>query len=1577
MKQFFYSLYYCSEVKASFYNYIICTTNILGDPMRFKVLLLFFICCAVSVALAGDSGKGNEAQRRSNLYKNGTPGSYPRPFNAEPSNPTKSSIVPAVSVGYYIVDSDDNADDFWRPQPVTVDLNDQPETWRKVVSGAHQFPLDYWNNNPEGCAFFQNPATKTALFPLGTDSTDNAFAGPIPIGFPFYYNGIRYDSFYVSTNGMIALSNRRYFYGDDGVRAQREISPGVFDYYDPEREDSRAAQGANGAVDPTPDDYGYRCVALGKAPTTATISESTTNQFDGLRNPNNKPSGDGISGIANFTNQAPVIMPFWGDNQISVYNSNINLTDDFGKVYYKRSVSGDKLIIWIQNLTPRNTWTAWLGDVSNWGNYNYPLNTRPGNTNHIQASAAVILNRLDSSVSFYYTDFQGVAFIGSRPFTAATLYRQNTTAAVRGQARHINYNSLTQTAGNRTTYTQYTIYYTQQSNAPVVRVTGSGREDQQTPSAGLIVKFKQWKNTVRAVTTEYRVRPRDPNANLDYTVVVPSASVNNFELLAGDNRLGGIVPIAVFQNMSNDIQGPNGVNYQAQNVKFRTRFRIVNQATGITVYNRLVRVNSFYTDNSNYTVGGYRLGTFNTANPPVFVADAPPPSANGVPPYRYVQVQFPPYEPNEFIDNQIGRFRVYIIAEPVDSNDVRYRDEWPFDDTTSVTLFAMRRLTSFNEDIREYHIVGGVPMPSVMKFVNIGAEVNDGDNSTNNPPPPRGEFAAANNPLFKMQTPVIQMDRIIDGAEPPTSPGGDEVRSFPIDLRGRLGAVLSLAYHRAAKQPDYPRGWCDNTMIGPEPRVAYLQNGPAAQASGGTQAPSHDELLVEYARPSRDQVNNIVVSAVPGAPNFEWNWHPRCCGQSAITDNTAFSIFGGGGFRRGFSEVDKDTAITKANGLRRDEYDDGKDFEWKKVYLPIPDTFINAPNDGARNFRFRLRMAAYRHVINLGPSDDNDPIFLKNIRILFPSEVTDIEALSVIATWPYLETPASQATQIPLRVRIANNTGRDAQAFKIEVLIADQSDVNSSDLDRRYVYVRSVTIPFLPGNRDVEVPFPSWNARESATGNANQYYIATRITYPGGDLEPLNDSTYSAFEMRFGQAFSYHAPNEQNQVPQFTAPFYGQSLVGKGLDLLGFNTSAFSLAGAFGENGGSGSGQFGVRFNLSTQDTLFGFQAYFASLNSDANNIRFAVYDDQGQLPASTPRNNSILRAYRGIDVDGQPKYDQYTTYLYETPLVLPPGEYWISLAQLSSLGIELGATSARSGFQLGNYNDFPVQGGSNINLLLDKRFRRRTRSGTLINDNRFAYENSMSSGQWQPFAPTTGNVGFAHLNFGGFVGSANTYTRGTWMPMLRPYLGTRAFGKRKYVPVTPIELTSFDGAKRTKAVDLWWETASEKNNSGFYVERRLAGEEKWLDLGFIPSAAQGGTSTSSLSYAYTDKNVVTGSTYEYRLRQVDLDGSVTFSNILQFAFDGVETAQNFPNPFSDKTNIQFNVASASDVRLEIVDVMGNVVRTLVNGRVEASRQNIEWDGTNDDNQQVANGTYIYRLTVGESVETHKMSLVR
>jgi hypothetical protein len=192
---------------------------------------------------------------------------------------------------------------------------------------------------------------------------------------------------------------------------------------------------------------------------------------------------------------------------------------------------------------------------------------------------------------------------------------------------------------------------------------------------------------------------------------------------------------------------------------------------------------------------------------------------------------------------------------------------------------------------------------------------------------------------------------------------------------------------------------------------------------------------------------------------------------------------------------------------------------------------------------------------------------------------------------------------------------------------------------------------------------------------------------------------------------------------------------------------------------------------------------------------------------------------------------------------------------------------------------------------------------------------------------------------------------------MIRPYLGNRTYGPRKYVRITPVEITLFEGAKRPQAVDLWWETSSETDNHGFYVERRTVGTDEWSELGFIPTQAPSGTSSKPLSY-----------------------GSVSYSGTLRFDFTDqadITLEQNAPNPFSSSTTIAYTVPVNTPVELEVVDVLGNVVKTLVSGEVQSGYKTIRWDGTDNSGKPVANGTYVCRLKAGDRVEVKRMSLVR
>jgi hypothetical protein len=81
---------------------------------------------------------------------------------------------------------------------------------------------------------------------------------------------------------------------------------------------------------------------------------------------------------------------------------------------------------------------------------------------------------------------------------------------------------------------------------------------------------------------------------------------------------------------------------------------------------------------------------------------------------------------------------------------------------------------------------------------------------------------------------------------------------------------------------------------------------------------------------------------------------------------------------------------------------------------------------------------------------------------------------------------------------------------------------------------------------------------------------------------------------------------------------------------------------------------------------------------------------------------------------------------------------------------------------------------------------------------------------------------------------------------------------------------------------------------------------------------------------------------------------------------------QNRPNPFNPSTDISFSLPEASHVTLEVFNVVGQKVATLVDNRLEAGEYTYTWDGSD-----AASGVYLYRITTENIVETRKMILMK
>ncbi|MDI3504603.1 MAG: hypothetical protein PWP64_1539 [Candidatus Cloacimonadota bacterium] len=86
---------------------------------------------------------------------------------------------------------------------------------------------------------------------------------------------------------------------------------------------------------------------------------------------------------------------------------------------------------------------------------------------------------------------------------------------------------------------------------------------------------------------------------------------------------------------------------------------------------------------------------------------------------------------------------------------------------------------------------------------------------------------------------------------------------------------------------------------------------------------------------------------------------------------------------------------------------------------------------------------------------------------------------------------------------------------------------------------------------------------------------------------------------------------------------------------------------------------------------------------------------------------------------------------------------------------------------------------------------------------------------------------------------------------------------------------------------------------------------------------------------------------------------------------------QNYPNPFNPVTSIKYDLAENSRVRMDIYNVKGQLVKTLLNQDMLAGTHSVIWDGNDDKGRAVSSGVYFYRMTMPNKVLTNKMLLLK
>ena len=84
-----------------------------------------------------------------------------------------------------------------------------------------------------------------------------------------------------------------------------------------------------------------------------------------------------------------------------------------------------------------------------------------------------------------------------------------------------------------------------------------------------------------------------------------------------------------------------------------------------------------------------------------------------------------------------------------------------------------------------------------------------------------------------------------------------------------------------------------------------------------------------------------------------------------------------------------------------------------------------------------------------------------------------------------------------------------------------------------------------------------------------------------------------------------------------------------------------------------------------------------------------------------------------------------------------------------------------------------------------------------------------------------------------------------------------------------------------------------------------------------------------------------------------------------------------YPNPFNPITSIGYDLPEDGFINITIYSMMGNIVKTLVNGTQTAGNKTIQWNATNDKNEPVSAGLYLYTIQTGELRQTKKMILLK
>ncbi|MCB0715828.1 MAG: DUF4082 domain-containing protein [Chitinophagaceae bacterium] len=358
--------------------------------------------------------------------------------------------------------------------------------------------------------------------------------------------------------------------------------------------------------------------------------------------------------------------------------------------------------------------------------------------------------------------------------------------------------------------------------------------------------------------------------------------------------------------------------------------------------------------------------------------------------------------------------------------------------------------------------------------------------------------------------------------------------------------------------------------------------------------------------------------------------------------------------------------------------------------------------------------------------------------------------------------------------------------------------------------------------------------------------------------------------------------------------------------------------------------ELGVKFRSTIAGTVSGVRFYKRTQQPNGATYTGRLWKIDGTLLGTCTFTSITNSGWQQANFASPISIDANTTYIvsYHTP----NGEYAYTPGAFSSSGVTNGPlTALQSGvdgpngvFKYGAGGVFPDQSFNDANYWVD----------IVLN-----------------------GVGITNFDFTGITDANGCTSNGA--------LQTLSVLSTNCAPL-PVTLIKLSAEKENKNIKLTWSTLTEINNKGFEVFRSTDAIH-WIKIGFVNGA---GTSNAKIDYSYVDKNPAPGH-YYYRLNQIDYDGQSKLSNIVSVKLNGDDfyvLKQNFPNPFSNETTIEYTLPKTQPVKIILTDLQGRLIKVLVNAIMDGGNHIIVFN-----KNQLASGIYLYKMEAGNFKATRKL----